>query len=177
MSTAHHSGLFARPIRGPLAAPPMRRSLHDLSVLFDDDGKVYAVWGYRRLQLADSTHDLDRHHSRHGARDHSRDARDGRRRALLQDRRQVLHRQRVVRRTHAHARRARRSAGGSVRSEPGDQHRRGLRPGAGQPPGGHERHGSRPSRSGPAIPISRARSPCTRAASSRRRAANGGVSR
>ena len=26
----------------------MKRSFHDLSVLFDDDGKVYVVWGYQR---------------------------------------------------------------------------------------------------------------------------------
>lgn len=35
----------------------MKRSLHDLSVLFDDDGLVYVVWGYQDLHLArlDST--------------------------------------------------------------------------------------------------------------------------
>jgi len=26
--------------------------LHDLSVLFDDDGKVYVVWGYRDIKFA-----------------------------------------------------------------------------------------------------------------------------
>ena len=43
--------------RGPWTRTPMKRSLHDLSVLFDDDGKVYVVWGYQDLQLAqlDST--------------------------------------------------------------------------------------------------------------------------
>lgn len=30
----------------------MKRSLHDLSVLFDDDGKVYVVWGYQDMHLA-----------------------------------------------------------------------------------------------------------------------------
>jgi len=24
----------------------MKRSFHDLSVLFDDDGKIYVVWNY-----------------------------------------------------------------------------------------------------------------------------------
>ena len=43
---------------GPWQRRPMRRSLHDLSVLFDDDGKVYAVWGYRSLQLAQLNDDL-----------------------------------------------------------------------------------------------------------------------
>jgi beta-xylosidase len=43
---------------GPWQRRPMRRSLHDLSVLFDDDGKVYAVWGYRSLQLAQLNEDL-----------------------------------------------------------------------------------------------------------------------
>jgi beta-xylosidase len=38
--------------RGPWTRTPMKISLHDLSVLFDDDGKVWAVWGYRDLHLA-----------------------------------------------------------------------------------------------------------------------------
>ena len=35
----------------------MKQSLHDLSVLFDDDGKVYVVWGYQDMHFAqlDST--------------------------------------------------------------------------------------------------------------------------
>ena len=43
--------------RGPWTRTPMKRSLHDLSVLFDDDGKVWVVWGYRDMHLAqfDST--------------------------------------------------------------------------------------------------------------------------
>jgi beta-xylosidase len=36
----------------------MKRSLHDLSVLFDDDDKVYVVWGYRGIRLAQLTADL-----------------------------------------------------------------------------------------------------------------------
>lgn len=43
--------------RGPWTRTPMKVSLHDLSVLFDDDGKVYVVWGYQDIHLAqlDST--------------------------------------------------------------------------------------------------------------------------
>src|SRR5262249_37722312 len=43
--------------RGPWTRTAMKKSLHDLSVLFDDDGKVYVVWGYQDLHFAqlDST--------------------------------------------------------------------------------------------------------------------------
>jgi beta-xylosidase len=43
--------------RGPWTRTPMKRSLHDLSVLFDDDGAVWVVWGYQDMHLAqlDST--------------------------------------------------------------------------------------------------------------------------
>jgi xylan 1,4-beta-xylosidase len=43
---------------GPWQHKSMRRSLHDLSVLFDDDGSIYAVWGYRSIQFAQLTDDL-----------------------------------------------------------------------------------------------------------------------
>lgn len=43
---------------GPWTRTPMKRSLHDLSVLFDDDGKVHVVWGYRGIRLAQLTEDL-----------------------------------------------------------------------------------------------------------------------
>jgi len=43
---------------GPWTRVPMRRSLHDLSVLFDDDGRAYAVWGYQEIQCAQLTDDL-----------------------------------------------------------------------------------------------------------------------
>ncbi|AFL88080.1 beta-xylosidase [Terriglobus roseus DSM 18391] len=43
---------------GPWTRKPMTQSLHDLSVLFDDDGKAYAVWGYRAIHLAQLTDDL-----------------------------------------------------------------------------------------------------------------------
>ena len=58
----HTTQLFrARDPRGPWTRTPMKRSLHDLSVLFDDDGKVYVVWGYRAIhfaQLDDSLTDV-----------------------------------------------------------------------------------------------------------------------
>lgn len=43
---------------GPWTHWEMKRSLHDLSVLFDDDGKIYAVWGHQTLSIAQLTDDL-----------------------------------------------------------------------------------------------------------------------
>ena len=48
----------ARNPRGPWTRTPMKRSLHDLSVHFDDDGKAYVVWGYRGIRIAQLTPDL-----------------------------------------------------------------------------------------------------------------------
>ena len=39
--------------RGPWMRTAMKKSLHDLSVLFDDDGKVYVVWGYQDMHFAE----------------------------------------------------------------------------------------------------------------------------
>lgn len=44
--------------RGPWQRRAMKRSLHDLSVLFDDDGKAYAIWGYQEIHLAQLAEDL-----------------------------------------------------------------------------------------------------------------------
>jgi beta-xylosidase len=44
---------------GPWTRTPMKRSLHDLGVLFDDDGKVYVVWGYREVRMAQLNAQLD----------------------------------------------------------------------------------------------------------------------
>jgi beta-xylosidase len=44
--------------RGPWQRRSMKRSLHDLSVLFDDDGKAYAIWGYQEIRLAQLAEDL-----------------------------------------------------------------------------------------------------------------------
>ncbi|MEO8659191.1 MAG: glycoside hydrolase 43 family protein, partial [Bryobacteraceae bacterium] len=43
---------------GPWTHTAMKRSLHDLSVLFDDDGKTWVVWGYRGIRIAQLTEDL-----------------------------------------------------------------------------------------------------------------------
>ena len=43
---------------GPWQHGAMKRSLHDLSVLFDDDGKAYVIWGYRGIRFAELTADL-----------------------------------------------------------------------------------------------------------------------
>ena len=44
--------------RGPWTRTAMKRSFHDLSVLFDDDGKTYVVWGYRDIHLAQLNDEL-----------------------------------------------------------------------------------------------------------------------
>ena len=43
---------------GPWTRTEMKRPFHDLSVLFDDDGKVYVVWGYQEIRLAQLDADL-----------------------------------------------------------------------------------------------------------------------
>ena len=43
---------------GPWTRTAMKRSFHDLSVLFDDDGSVFVVWGYRDIHLARLNADL-----------------------------------------------------------------------------------------------------------------------
>jgi len=70
----YHGGLFyifsnvngrstqvftAKNPRGPWTHREMRRGFHDLSVLFDDDGKTYVVWGYRDLHIAQLNDALD----------------------------------------------------------------------------------------------------------------------
>ena len=44
--------------KGPWKHDKMKKSLHDLSVLFDDDGKIYVVWGYDEIHFAELTDDL-----------------------------------------------------------------------------------------------------------------------
>jgi len=44
--------------RGPWTRTAMNRSFHDLSVLFDDDGKVYVVWGYQDIHIAELNAEL-----------------------------------------------------------------------------------------------------------------------
>jgi len=43
---------------GPWTRTPMKRAFHDLSVLFDDDGKVYVIWGYQDLYFAQLNNEL-----------------------------------------------------------------------------------------------------------------------
>jgi xylan 1,4-beta-xylosidase len=72
-SFRHHNGVFyifsnvngqttqmfkATDPAGPWTRTPMKGSFHDLSVLFDDDGKVYVVWGYEDIHLARLNDDL-----------------------------------------------------------------------------------------------------------------------
>ena len=68
---------------GPWKRTPMRRSLHDLSVLFDDDGKVYAIWGYQGIQMAELNQELTDIIPGTEREIIPRGRRDGRRRSLL----------------------------------------------------------------------------------------------
>lgn len=43
---------------GPWKHSQMKRAFHDLSVLFDDNGKVYILWGYQGIRLAELDGDL-----------------------------------------------------------------------------------------------------------------------
>jgi xylan 1,4-beta-xylosidase len=43
---------------GPWTRTAMQCSLHDLSVLFDDDGAVYVIWGYQDVRFARLNADL-----------------------------------------------------------------------------------------------------------------------
>ena len=160
---------------GPWTRTPMKKSLHDLSVLFDDDGKAYVVWGYQGIRIAQLTEDLtdlvpgtERELIATGGR-------HGRRPALLQDQRQVLHHQRLVHGRDADARRPGRPPRGAVGGEPGREPRRGLRPRRELPRwaarGRRRSRSVRPTRRRPAA------APSTRAASSTRRPASGGASR
>lgn len=73
-SFRHHKGTFyiftnvnrrktqvftAKNPAGPWTQHEMKCSLHDLSVLFDDDGKIWVVWGYQDLHLAQLNAELD----------------------------------------------------------------------------------------------------------------------
>ena len=55
----HQTQMFrAASPSGPWTRTPMKRSFHDLSVLFDDDGKVYVIWGYQEIRFAQLDEDL-----------------------------------------------------------------------------------------------------------------------
>jgi beta-xylosidase len=72
-SLRHHNGTFyiftnvngrgtqvysATDPRGPWKHHEMKRSLHDLSVLFDDDGRTWVVWDHQDMHLAQLNEDL-----------------------------------------------------------------------------------------------------------------------
>jgi len=44
--------------RGPWKHNRLEQALHDLSVLFDDDGKIYAVYGAREIRIVELNQDL-----------------------------------------------------------------------------------------------------------------------
>jgi xylan 1,4-beta-xylosidase len=48
-ATQHFTATNAR---GPWTRTAMKKSFHDLSVLFDDDGAAYIVWGYQDIHFA-----------------------------------------------------------------------------------------------------------------------------
>jgi hypothetical protein len=56
----HHTNqLFtATKAEGPWILIPMKKSFHDRSVLFGDDGKTYVVWGYDEAYLAELNSEL-----------------------------------------------------------------------------------------------------------------------
>lgn len=43
---------------GPWTHHPLNATLHDLSVLFDDDGKIYAIWGYNEIHMVELKSDV-----------------------------------------------------------------------------------------------------------------------
>lgn len=43
---------------GPWSHRELKESFHDLSVLFDDDGRVYVVWGYNAVKFAELDRDF-----------------------------------------------------------------------------------------------------------------------
>jgi xylan 1,4-beta-xylosidase len=43
---------------GPWKHYPLNATLHDLSVLFDDDGKIYAIWGYNEIRMVELNSDV-----------------------------------------------------------------------------------------------------------------------
>ncbi len=86
-----NTGCFRRPIPRALGRTAMKVSLHDPSVLFDDDGKAYVVWGYDEIRMAELNEDLTG--LRHGTEKVIIPQRQRSRRgkSFLQNRREVLH--------------------------------------------------------------------------------------
>ena len=101
---------------GPWQHTELKHSFHDLSVLFDDDGKVYVVWGYVDIHLAQLTARFEGHRARHRTCSFCKRRRHGRRLALLQNQRKIFHHQRVVGRPDAPGLRACGQTGRTVRA-------------------------------------------------------------
>jgi xylan 1,4-beta-xylosidase len=108
--------------RGPWKHNRIEPGLHDLSVLFDDDGKIYAVYAARTIRIVELNFGPDGTGARNGSHPDRAGARHGRGIAFLSDQGQVLHRERHPRRPRSHEVRARGPAGGPVGSE---DHQRG----------------------------------------------------
>ena len=115
--------------RGPWKHNRIEQGLHDLSVLFDDDGKIYAVYGARTIHIVELNQDLtalvpgtdrvliERSPAWAKARTSTRSG-------------QVLHRQRHPGRARAHEVRPRRQTRRTVGSEDHQRRREpGNRPG------------------------------------------------
>ena len=91
-----HTQLFtATNPAGPWQHTELKHSFHDLSVLFDDDGKIHVVWGYEDIHLAQLTDDLKDIVPGTERVLFAKRCRHGRRLALLQNQRQILHHQRA----------------------------------------------------------------------------------
>jgi xylan 1,4-beta-xylosidase len=55
----HRTQMFrARNPAGPWTRTELKRAFHDLSVLFDTDGKVYVIWGYQGINFAQLNDEL-----------------------------------------------------------------------------------------------------------------------
>jgi xylan 1,4-beta-xylosidase len=55
----HRTQLFrAKNPAGPWTRTELKRSFHDLSVLFDTDGKIYVIWGYQGINFAQLNEEL-----------------------------------------------------------------------------------------------------------------------
>lgn len=56
----HNTQVFtAADPAGPWEHKQMKKAFHDLSVLFDDDGKAYIIWGYQGIRFAQLNDALD----------------------------------------------------------------------------------------------------------------------
>ena len=80
---------IAEDIRGPWKHVQVKGNIYDLSVLFDDDGKIYAIHGYGSVRCCELKPDL-RACTGYRPRDNTRGNGSGRGTPHVQDRRHVL---------------------------------------------------------------------------------------